>query len=125
MAFLAAGRRGDAERIVTAYRADQRDSEVASWCRQTGLPLIEGFVAFHDGDYEAAMRKLHGVRFIANSFGGSHAQRDVIDWTLVEAAIRSGKRDAAEALANERLALRPHSPVNRSFLHRSSELHGR
>ena len=122
MAFLAAGRRGDTERIVAAYRADGRDSEVASWCRQTGLPLIEGFIAFHDGDYETAVEKLHGARFIANSFGGSHAQRDVIDWTLVEAAIRSGKRDAAEALAGERLALKPHSPVNRSFLRRSSEL---
>ena len=122
MAFLAAGRRGDADRIAAAYRADRRDSEVASWCRQTGLPLVEGFVAFHDGDYGTAVEKLHGARFIANSFGGSHAQRDVIDWTLIEAAIRSGMRDAAEALASERLALKPHSPVNRSFLQRTSAL---
>lgn len=82
-------------------------------------------MAFHDGDYGTAVEKLHGARFIANCFGGSHAQRDVIDWTLVEAAIRSGLRDAAEALASERLALKPHSPVNRSFLQRASELrHG-
>lgn len=124
MAYLAAGRRGDAERIVAAYRSDRRDSEVASWCRRTGLPLVEGFLAFHDGDYGAAVEKLHGARFIANSFGGSHAQRDVIDWTLIEAAIRSGMRDAAEALASERLALKPHSPVNRSFLARASNTSG-
>jgi len=122
MAFLAAGRRGEAERIVAAYRSDRRDCEVASWCRRTGLPLVEGFMAFHDGDYGTAVEKLHSARFIANCFGGSHAQRDVIDWTLVEAAIRSGLRDAAEALASERLALKPHSPVNRSFLQRASEL---
>lgn len=80
------------------------------------MPLIEGFSAFWHGDYAAAVEHLHGARFIANSFGGSHAQRDIIDWTLTEAAIRGGMRDAAEALANERLALRPHKPVNRAFL---------
>ena len=63
--------------------------------------------------------RLHGARYIANSFGGSHAQRDIIDWTLTEAAIRGGLTDLAEALANERLALKPHSPVNRSFLNRA------
>jgi len=124
MAFLVSGRRGEAERIISAYRTDRRDNEVASWCRQTGLPLIEGFVAFHDSDYRTAVEKLHGARFIANSFGGSHAQRDVIDWTLVEAAIRGGMHGAAEALANERLALKPHSPVNKSFLARASKPSG-
>ncbi|MGZ9021569.1 MAG: hypothetical protein ACXW3S_16820, partial [Rhodoplanes sp.] len=58
-------------------------------------------------------------RTIANSFGGSHAQRDIIDWTLNEAAIRAGMHDTAEALANERLAVRPHSPINRRFLERA------
>ena len=64
-------------------------------------------------------RTLHGARFIANSFGGSHAQRDIIDWTLTEAAIRGGMTGMAEALANERVALKPHSPVNRDFLGRA------
>jgi hypothetical protein len=40
-------------------------------------------------------------------------------WTLTEAAIRAGMIDMAEALANERLALRPHSPVNQSFVARA------
>jgi hypothetical protein len=54
-----------------------------------------------------------------NEFGGSHAQRDVIDWTLTEAALRGGLTSLAEALAHERLALKPHSPVNRAFLRRA------
>lgn len=65
------------------------------------------------------MERLHGGRHIANAFGGSHAQRDVIDWTLTEAAVRAGSRDLAEALAHERLALKPHIPINRAFLSRS------
>ena len=83
------------------------------------LPLVEGFSAFWRGDYAAAADCLHGARFIANSFGGSHAQRDIIDWTLTEAAVRGGLTGMAEALANERLALKPHSPVNKSFLSRA------
>jgi hypothetical protein len=34
---------------------------------------------------------LRPVRPVANRFGGSHAQRDVIDLTLIEAAFRSGQ----------------------------------
>jgi hypothetical protein len=56
---------------------------------------------------------------IANRFGGSHAQRDVIDWTLTEAALRGKRQTVAEALARERLAQRPHSGMNRQSLRRA------
>ena len=39
---------------------------------------------------------------IAHRFGGSHAQRDLIDLTLIEAALRGGDRPLAAALAAER-----------------------
>ena len=55
------------------------------------------------------------VRFELWRVGGSHAQRDVFDWTIAEAAVRSESRDVAVALANERLTLRPRSFVNRRF----------
>ncbi len=120
MAYLGAGRDGEVSRLLATYRDKAGDdSEVAVWARDLGLPLIEGFSAFWKGDYETAAAKLHPARFIVNRFGGSHAQRDVIDWTLTEAAIRGGMTDLAEALANERLALKPHSPVNRGFLARA------
>jgi tetratricopeptide (TPR) repeat protein len=119
MAYLGADRYADVERIIDAYRNGGRGSEVAAWGQQTAVPLVEGFAAFWRGDYETAADRLDGARFIANSFGGSHAQRDIIDWTLAEAAIRGGLTSLGEALANERLALKPHSPVNRSFLTRA------
>lgn len=34
-------------------------------------------------------------------FGGSHAQRDVIAWTLLEASIRDGNKSLAHVLINE------------------------
>ncbi len=120
MAYLGAGRDGDADRIIAAYRAAPEDGpETARWARRTGLPLIEGFAAFWRADYETAAERLMGARAIAGSFGGSHAQRDVIDWTLTEAALRGGLRPLAETLARERVAAKPHSPVNRGFLSRA------
>jgi tetratricopeptide (TPR) repeat protein len=120
MAYLGTGRESEVERIVRTYRKNHADrSDAAEWGRRTGVPLIEGFAAFWRGDYQAAADHLYGIRYIANSFGGSHAQRDIIDWTLTEAAIRGGLTDLAEALAHERLALKPHSPVNRAFLARA------
>lgn len=120
MSWLGAGRHAEVERVVAAYRGENSaGSESAKWARQTGLPLIEGFVAFWRGDYATAVERLYGARHIANAFGGSHAQRDIIDWTLTEAALRGGFGGLAEALANERLALKPHSPMNRNFLSRA------
>lgn len=125
MAFLGAGRGEEVEKIANSIRAARsNDCEVAHWAWQTGLPLIEGFTAFWRGDYRRAAEQLHGARYIANSFGGSHAQRDIIDWTLTEAALRAGRKDLAEAFANERLALKPHSEINRYFLYRATTQDG-
>ncbi|WP_317055196.1 tetratricopeptide repeat protein [Roseovarius rhodophyticola] len=120
MAYLGAGRESEVERILQQYRTvDDSGGETASWAQVTGMPLIQGFRAFWEGRYDQAVDILHPARFVANSFGGSHAQRDVIDWTLTEAAVRSGKSGAAEALTAERLAVKPHSPINKSFLRRA------
>lgn len=121
MAYLGAGREADVERITNTIRA-ARDSqrETAAWAWQTGLPLIEGFVAFWREEYHKAVEHLHHARYIANTFGGSNAQRDIIDWTLTEAAVRAGLHDLAEAFANERLALKPDSVVSRSFVSRAA-----
>ncbi|MFI2810660.1 tetratricopeptide repeat protein [Microbulbifer sp. JSM ZJ756] len=124
MAYLGAGEDSRAEDITNSLRAGRdNEAEVSHWGWQTGLPLVEGFIAFWHGDYHRATEHLHSARYIANTFGGSHAQRDIIDWTLTEAAIRSGNRELAEAFANERLALKPDSLVNQGFIARASAQH--
>lgn len=123
MAHLGAGREARVEDVLASYANLAGDgSEVAAWQQKIAQPLIEGFGAFHAGNFAMAVEKLHPARFIANSFGGSHAQRDVIDWTLMEAALRGGLKDVAESLANERVAHKPHSPLSRSSLERSQIL---
>jgi tetratricopeptide (TPR) repeat protein len=120
MACLGAGRDADVTRIEADMRAAAAEAtSVAEWIRTSGLPLVQGFRAFWRGDYAAATEQLLPARAIANRFGGSHAQRDVIDWTLTEAALRAGQDDLAAALAHERLALKPGSPVNLGFASRA------
>jgi hypothetical protein len=123
MAYLGADRPAAVARVRAAQdAAADGAADNLRWIRTVGQPLVTGFVAFARGDYRAAVEALHPVRFIANQFGGSHAQRDVIDWTLAEAAIRAGMREVALALSHERLALKPHSPVNRDFLRRAGAI---
>lgn len=123
MAYLGAERDAAIARVRAAQAsAASRSTDTARWTTTIAMPLIDGFTALARGDYRAAVEALHPVRFIANQLGGSHAQRDVIDWTLTEAAIRAGMRDVALALSHERLALKPHSPVNREFVRRAAAL---
>ncbi len=66
------------------------------------------------------MRLIRPVRGIAARFGGSHAQRDVFDLTLVEAALRSGQLALARTLSVERIHAKPESPLSRLFARRWS-----
>ena len=55
--------------------------------RDSGFDVTLGLRPEH-AELGTAVQHLVRARTIANSFGGSHAQRDVIDWTLTEAALR-------------------------------------
>jgi Tfp pilus assembly protein PilF len=111
MAFLGAGRERDAERVAeTMRRAAHGHGDNALMTRQVGLPAAEAFIAFSAGRYAETVEKIVSVRGIAQRFGGSHAQRDVLSLTLLQAAIRGGMKPAAEAFSAERLAMKPQSP---------------
>jgi hypothetical protein len=120
MAYLGAGRDVEIERVIGALeRSAGGNTDTARWSGAVALPLVRGFRAFWRGEYGACVEALYPARSIVNQFGGSHAQRDVVDWTLTEAAVRGRLTALAEALAHERLALKPHSVVNRAFLRRA------
>ncbi len=117
MAELGAGREALFERRLEAMRATAESGrEAAPIYRQVGIPVVEGLAAFHRGAWAEAVERLLPVRFDLWQIGGSWAQRDVVDWTLTEAALRAGQRDVALALSYERLASRPRSVPNRRFL---------
>jgi len=118
MAHLGTGR----EAAVTALpdrMTDTDGSETAGWVSRIGRPLVRGLRDFRAGRCRDAAMARWETRHIAGAFGDSHAQRDVIDWTLTEAALRGGMAGRAGALAAECPARRPHSAVNRRLLLRS------
>jgi hypothetical protein len=120
MAFVGSGRRKSAQRVLAAQiDAMRRAGDNAAFTREVGHPVTLAIHAFGEGSYSETMRHLRSVRNIANRFGGSHAQRDVFDLTLIEASLRSGQQAVAAALTAERAALKPHSPLARLFVERA------
>ena len=65
--------------------------------------MVEALAAFGQGDYEAAAEGLSDVRDLIVTLGGSNAQRDVFEETLVEASLRAGRTEEALELLRERL----------------------
>jgi hypothetical protein len=110
MAFVASGRDADAARVIGALqRAADGDESNAAMARDVGLPLAQAIVAFGQGRYADAADGIEAVRPIAHRFGGSHAQRDVLTLTLIEAATRAGDRARARHYIAERLVHKPAS----------------
>ena len=120
MAFAGADRPQWQQQVIDAQRVallDDRDN--AAFTREVGHPVALALQACGRGDFRRATALLRGVRSSAHRFGGSHAQRDLIDLTLIDAAARSGDRPLAAALAAERLAIKPSSPLARRLVQRS------
>jgi hypothetical protein len=120
MAFVGAGRSDLMQRVLDAQAtAMERPGDNAAFTRDVGQPLTRSIEAFGNGHYAEAVRLIRPVRGIAARFGGSHAQRDVFDLTLVEAALRSGQLELARALSAERIHAKPESPLARLFARRA------
>ncbi len=109
-AVMTFGLAGDDARVGRIARREQAASTGAA-SRQAadraGLRLLEGFAAFAAGEPEARPDRLIDIRPEAHAVGGSHAQRDVIDLTLIAAATRSGQTALTRALVAERTARKP------------------
>ena len=100
------------------YVESASDANVAM-SREIGIPFCLAMQDFHKGRYGACVDRLLPVRYMTHRLGGSFAQRDVIGWTLLEAALRARRFDLALALANERCALKPTSPQNWLYVARA------
>jgi tetratricopeptide (TPR) repeat protein len=123
MAFVGAGLEEPARLLLEAQEQAMAGSgDNVGFTRDVGHPVALAIKAFGDGGYSRAVDLLRPVRSIAYRFGGSHAQRDVIDLTLIEAAFRAGDTALASALSAERAAARPDSPLSQFFMRRATEL---
>lgn len=78
-----------------------------------GYAATRAIKAFGDGNYAETVRLLRPIRSYAHRFGGSHAQRDLIDLTLIEATSRAGEDRLAAALLAERALAKGEPPLAR------------
>lgn len=101
-----------AQRAMDGEEARRANHQMA---REVGLPLMRGLLALARGDADGAVDLIYPVRGLAQRFGGSHAQRDLIDQTLIAAAAQGTRRAVGRALLNERLMAKASSPLTRHW----------
>ncbi|MFH8344505.1 tetratricopeptide repeat protein [Streptomyces sp. NPDC018045] len=116
MAYVGADRIADAERLVAEREAwlgrTRPGLSNAAMTAGIGLPVCRALIAYGQGRYGQAVDLLAPLRYRLHTFGGSHAQRDAVQKTLLEAALRAGRDDTARTLLSERISLRPVCPYN-------------
>lgn len=112
LALAAAGRDDAAAAMLASLRtaAESAATDQQRVIRDVGVPLCEGIAALHRTDYDKACDLLLPLRYRLDPVGGSHAQRDLFQQMLIQAALRSGRLDLARMLLAERTALKSNSP---------------
>jgi hypothetical protein len=123
VAFVGAGRRLAARRLVEMLRTDpvtraaSEPDEIA-----LAIPFCEALQAFAREDYRIAVEKIAAVRAQTAHCGGSVAQCDLVHLTLLEAALRGRRARLAQALAAERSLRRPTSLLSRWLFRRAGAM---
>ncbi|MDQ6437348.1 tetratricopeptide repeat protein [Mesorhizobium sp. LHD-90] len=123
MAFVGAGFDDAARDLLAAQdEAMTGGGDNAAFTKKVGRPVTLGMKAFGERRYADAVEALRPLPAIAHLFGGSHAQRDVIALTLIEAALRADDGFLARDLTAKRLAARPASPLSALLAKRAGAL---
>jgi pentatricopeptide repeat protein len=108
MALAAAGDRAAVESRLAELRRMEREG------RQPAGPVVadvaQGMAAYAWGDYAEAIRLIQPVFEEIVRVGGSRAQRDVFEQTLLSSYLRAGRVEDAEELFRQRLEGRPAVP---------------
>ena len=117
IALVGAGRLSEARAILADLQKAATDNPplTAMMARDVGVPAAQAMIAFAEQRYDDVIDALYPIRSIANRFGGSNAQRDILTQTLIEAAIRGGREGLATNLLSEREVHKPFSPLTRRF----------
>ena len=87
--------------------ADSNAGTEAAVMADVGLPLARAVVAHRRGDFGDVVAQLLPVRRRIRRIGASHAQRDIFDQLLIDAALRDRQMEVARELLAERTTLRP------------------
>jgi len=111
MALAAAGDGdGVAARLAELRQMEREGRQPAG--RVAG-DVAEAMVAYARGDWAGAIALLEPALTELVRVGGSRAQRDVFEQTLLSAYLRAGRDDEAARMLRRRLAGRPSAPASR------------
>ena len=83
------------------------------------LPLVRGVAAYVDGDFAGALALMESVDSEIHRVGGSHAQWELFEETMVVCLLRLGRLAEAQRLIRRRLGFR-RSPRDLAWLERAS-----
>lgn len=115
---LARARRPEAQTLlqfVREYAVLAPEFIRRAW-QEVALPGCEGVYAYARGDYELAWQRLSIAIPRMTEVGGSHAQRDLFEQILLDAALKSGRWSGAQHLLELRRAADPNGvPLNTSL----------
>ncbi|MEA3149476.1 MAG: hypothetical protein QOD56_415 [Gammaproteobacteria bacterium] len=101
---LARAGRVQADALLESVRQASRNAPSFThevW-RDVALPACEGLYAYARGDFDAAWRHLSLAMPRMVEAGGSHAQRDLFDQIVLDAALKSGRTTLAQQMLERR-----------------------
>jgi hypothetical protein len=112
---LARARRPEAETLLESVRAYAQRAPAFTrtvW-REVALPGCEGLYSYARGEYDRAWHRLSVALPRMAEAGGSHAQRDLFEQILLDAALKSGRLVGAQRMLELRRSADPCGvPVN-------------
>jgi hypothetical protein len=114
LTWVGAGEQALAERWLQAQHECEpaQVGDHAALARLIGRPLLQAQLDLANGRPDAALAGLGSVATELIRFGGSHAQRDLVELMRVDAALQAGQVGVARGLIAARLARRPDSFLN-------------
>ena len=122
LAYAACGDEAALTQLMDGLRAlDAKGNPIAG---RVVLPLVRGAAAFAAGDYAGALAHFEPVESEMHRIGGSHAQWELFEETMVLCYLELERSDDALRLVRRRLARRA-SPRDRRWLARASARLGR
>ena len=104
LAFAGSGDEGALGRMMDRLRGAAEQGNILAG--EVILPMVQGIAAFAEGNYSQAVQSLEPLAGQFVRIGGSHAQREVFEDTLLEAFLRAEQFDKAEEMLRERLSRR-------------------
>jgi hypothetical protein len=112
---LARAGRPQAETLMNSVRrfAESAPEFSRTVWQEVALPGCEGLYAYARGEYDRAWHSLGIAMPRMAEVGGSHAQRDLFEQILLDAALRSGRTVCAQQMLEMRRRADPYGvPVN-------------